>query len=118
MYHHQAYFYYFSAGIDSSSQTLTSKVDPRAVSFKWRIHVFHMIFRPGRSQTLTSKVDPRAVSFKWRIHVFRMIFRPGRRPVAYSAYFARVCVLFRGKRGTVCGKRLTFLYTSPSGCGV
>ena len=28
-------------------------------------------------------------------------------------YFARVCVLFRGKRGTVCGKRLIFLYTSP-----
>ena len=26
---------------------------------------------------------------------------------------ASVCVLFRGKRGTVCGKRLTFLYTSP-----
>ena len=24
-----------------------------------------------------------------------------------------VCVLFRGKRGAVCGKRLTFLYTSP-----
>ena len=26
---------------------------------------------------------------------------------------AVVCVLFRGKRGAVCGKRLTFLYTSP-----
>ena len=30
-----------------------------------------------------------------------------------QVYFARVCVLFRGKRGAVCGKRLTFLYTTP-----
>ena len=33
--------------------------------------------------------------------------------LSISDYFAWVCVLFRGTRGTVCEKRLTFLYTSP-----
>ena len=34
----------------------------------------------------------------------------GRYPIKF---ILPVCVLFRGKRGAVCGKRLTFLYTSP-----
>ena len=38
------------------------------------------------------------------------LIRPGRRPGTYKVCFA--WVLFRGKRGAVCGKRLTFLYTS------
>ena len=30
------------------------------------------------------------------------VIRTSRRPAAYKVYFARVCVLFRGKRGAVC----------------
>ena len=41
------------------------------------------------------------------------IIRPGSSPVAYQIYLSGVCVLLRGKRGAVCGKRLTCLHTSP-----
>ena len=41
----------------------------------------------------------------------RRIFRISRRPVSCYVYLARVCVLFRGKKAAVCGKRLTFMYT-------
>ena len=39
----------------------------------------------------------------------------GNKQNSYAALslFCLVCVSFRGKRGAVCGKRFTFLYTSP-----
>ena len=40
--------------------------------------------------------------FHWYVHFFIL-----------GDSLSLVCVLFRGKRGAVCGKRLTFMYTSP-----
>ena len=50
------------------------------------------------------------ISKDWLLN--HLLFRLGRIPSLLSL-FCLFCVLFRGKRGAVCGELFTFQYTSP-----
>ena len=49
----------------------------------------------------------------WQVFVIIMGSEHAKWAYIISSLFSRVCVLFKGKMCDVCGKRLTFLYTSP-----